>query len=108
MSGTMTSNVLGAGALTTTGQTLSLAGTQPGGAPGGVKMIVVSSGQLAQTTGGNKPITIAVPGHGGQAKTVALAGKPGGPTQLINTSTGQILALPAGNILSTGIAGTQV
>ena len=106
MSGTMTSNVLG-GAITTTGQTMGIA--QPGTPGSGVKMIVVSSGQLAQTTGGNKPITIAVPGHaGGQAKTVTLAGKPGQQTQLLNTSTGQILALPAGNILSTGIGGTQV
>ncbi len=80
-------------------------------AGGGVKMIVVSSGQLAQTS--NKPITLAMAGGGsGGVKTVTLAGKPGmvastaGTTQLLNTSTGQILALPAQSIAAAG--GTQV
>ena len=64
----------------------------------GVKMIVVSSGQLAQTT--SKPITISMPG--GQ-KTVTLAaggGAKGG--QIVQTSSGQILQLPAGGIMAGG------
>ena len=62
----------------------------------GVKMIVVSSGQLAQTT--SKPITISMPG--GQ-KTVNLsAGAKGG--QIVQTSSGQILQLPAGGLMSGG------
>ena len=59
-----------------------------------MKMIVVSSGQLSQNT--SKPITITVPGGAaGGTKTVTLAGKHGGAagttTQLLQTSSGQIL-----------------
>ncbi|XP_040580206.1 host cell factor 1 isoform X2 [Lepeophtheirus salmonis] len=78
---------------------------------GPVKMIVVSSGQLSQTT--SKPITIAVSGHGGaMGKTVTLAGKHGTVTtagsQILSTSSGQILAVPAqGMIQSSGISTQQ-
>merc|ERR1712223_2322511 len=84
------------------GATMSQAGLSQlsaGGAPGGVKMVVVSSGQLAQTT--SKPITISMPGSGTQ-KTVTLAasGKAGG--QIVQTSSGQIIQLPAGGLMSGG------
>ncbi len=80
-------------------------------------MIVVSSGQLAQTT--SKPITIAVPGQGGAAvaKTMTLAAgakvaatSTGGGQQLITSSSGQILAVqPAQNIASaTQVAGQKL
>ncbi len=69
-------------------------------------MIVVSSGQLAQSTT-SKPFTIAVPGQaGGAAKTVTLAAAGGtkvapGGQQLITSSSGQILAVqPAQGIVS--------
>ena len=54
----------------------------------GVKMIVVSSGQLAQTQS-SKPITISMPG--GQ-KTVTLSAGGGKGGQIVQTSSGQILA----------------
>merc|ERR1719189_3327318 len=70
-----------------------------GGTPGGVKMVVVSSGQLAQTT--SKPITISMPGS---QKTVTLSAsggqKAGG--QIVQTSSGQIIQLPAGGLMSGG------
>ena len=85
-------------------QTLSQAGgsnlIQTGaGGQGAVKMIVVSSGQLAQTT--SRPIAISVPG-GTMPKTVTLA--PGskmaiGGQQLYSTGTGQILTLPSSNLI---------
>lgn len=80
-----------------------------GGGTQGVKMIVVSSGQLAQTT--NKPFTITVPGQGGKAMTLTSAGLKSSTTtttQLMTSSSGQILAVPAQNIISTGASGTQV
>ena len=57
------------------GATMSQAGLSQlsGGGPGGVKMVVVSSGQLAQAQN-TKPITISMPGTGSQ-KTVTLSGK---------------------------------
>ena len=64
----------------------------------GVKMIVVSSGQLAQTQS-SKPITISMPG--GQ-KTVTLSAGGGKGGQIVQTSSGQILQLPAGGLMSTG------
>ncbi|XP_059090898.1 host cell factor-like [Tigriopus californicus] len=80
-----------------------------GGGTQGVKMIVVSSGQLAQTT--NKPFTITVPGQGGsKAMTLTSAGLKSSTTtttQLMTSSSGQILAVPAQNIISTGASGTQ-
>jgi len=98
-------------------QTLSQAGgsmghgnlIQTGSGQGAVKMIVVSSGQLAQTT--NRPIAISMPG-GSMPKTVTLAHGSrmavGGGHQLYNTSTGQILTLPASNIITSGqLAGHQ-
>ena len=56
------------------GATMSQAGLSQlsGGGPGGVKMVVVSSGQLAQAQN-TKPITISMPGTGSQ-KTVTLSG----------------------------------
>jgi hypothetical protein len=89
-------------------QTLSQAGgtiggnlIQTGSGQGAVKMIVVSSGQLAQTT--NRPIAISVPG-GTMPKTVTLApGNKmaiGGGQQIYSTATGQILTLPASNLLA--------
>ena len=98
-------------------QTLSQAGgsmghgnlIQTGSGQGAVKMIVVSSGQLAQTT--NRPIAISMPG-GSMPKTVTLAHGSrmavGGGHQLYNASTGQILTLPASNIITSGqLAGHQ-
>ena len=64
----------------------------------GVKMIVVSSGQLAQTT--SKPITISMPGS---QKTVTLSsagGHQGG--QIVKTSSGQILQLPTPSVQLLG------
>ena len=87
---------------------------------GGQRLMVVSSSQLASGTASttNRPITISVPGQaGGAAKTVTLAGTPGGArlatgaTQLLNTSTGQILTVPAGaagGTQSVNIGGKQV
>eukprot|EP00096_Caligus_rogercresseyi_P012382 TRINITY_DN5163_c0_g1_i1.p1 TRINITY_DN5163_c0_g1~~TRINITY_DN5163_c0_g1_i1.p1 ORF type:complete len:1406 (-),score=452.83 TRINITY_DN5163_c0_g1_i1:478-4695(-) len=76
---------------------------------GPVKMIVVSSGQLSQTT--SKPITIAVPGQGMGGKTVTLAGKQGTVTtaagsQILSTSSGQILAVPAQSMIQSSAAGS--
>jgi len=56
---------------------------------GGVKMIVVSSGQLSGTS--NKPVMMSIPNQG--VKTVNVLNKPG--TQIINSGGGQILTLPA-------------
>ena len=55
------------------GATMSQAGLSQlsGGGPGGVKMVVVSSGQLAQAQN-TKPITISMPGS---QKTVTLSGQ---------------------------------
>jgi hypothetical protein len=88
------------------------------GQPGAVKMIVVSSNQLSggTSTTSNRPITFTVPGQGGgAAKTVTLATSAGGrtatgATQLLNTSTGQIMALHAGagGTQSVNIGGKQV
>jgi len=86
------------------GATMSQAGLSQlsGGTLGsnpGVKMVVVSSGQLAQTT--SKPITISMPGS---QKTVTLSAsggqKAGG--QIVQTSSGQIIQLPAGGLMSGG------
>ena len=84
------------------GATMSQAGLSQlsaGGAPGGVKMVVVSSGQLAQTT--SKPITISMPGSGTQ-KTVTLAASGNAGGQIVQTSSGQIIQLPAGGLMSGG------
>lgn len=65
--------------------------------PGGVKMIVVSSGAVA---GGNtgKPITITVLGQqGGPPKTVTIAAKPASQT-LLNAGAGQIVTVPASGL----------
>ena len=87
-------------------QTLSQAGgsnlIQTGaGGQGAVKMIVVSSGQLAQTT--SRPIAISVPG-GTMPKTVTLAPGSkmaiGGGQQIYSTGTGQILTLPSSSMIA--------
>ena len=92
-------------------QTMSQAGgsighgnlIQTSSGQGGVKMIVVSSGQLSQTT--NRPIAISMPG-GSMPKTVTLAHGSrmavGGGQQQYITSTGQILSLPTSNIITSG------
>ncbi len=115
----MTSTQAGAGAGVATSTVLpsgsvvsSAAGT---GQPGAVKMIVVSSSQIGGGTS-TRPITITMPGQGGgAAKTVTLATSSGlktssGAAQLLNTSTGQILAMPAGaaGTQSVNIGGKQV
>ena len=85
--------------------TSSQAGAATVTTSGGQRLMMVSSGQLASGTASttNRPITISVPGQaGGAGKTVTLAGAAGGArlatgaTQLLNTSTGQILTMPAG------------
>ena len=98
-------------------QTMSQAGgsighgnlIQTGSGQGGVKMIVVSSGQLSQTT--NRPIAISMPG-GSMPKTVTLAHGSrmavGGGQQQYITSTGQILSLPTSNIITSGQLSGQV
>ena len=65
--------------------------------PSGVKMIVVSSSQLAQTT--SKPITISMPSS---QKTVTLSASGKGGGQIVQTASGQILQLPAGGLMSGG------
>ena len=57
------------------GATMSQAGLSQlsGGTPGGVKMVVVSSGQLAQTSSA-KPFSISMPGS---QKTVTLSASGG-------------------------------
>ncbi|XP_071439380.1 host cell factor 1-like isoform X2 [Hetaerina americana] len=71
----------------------------------GVKMIVVSSAGMGGTntnsTGLTKPITITVPGQqGGAPKTVTIAAKPSNQgTAILNTSTGQILAMPSQGLM---------
>jgi hypothetical protein len=64
--------------------------------PGGVKMIVVSSSQLASTQ--SKPITISMPGTH-KTVTLSASGKGG---QIVQTSTGQYLQLPPGGLMSGG------
>ncbi|KAG7154469.1 Host cell factor 1-like [Homarus americanus] len=91
--------------------------TQAGGqacqvsAGGGVKMIVVSSGGVGGTTTTQavaKPVTITVAGQAGQAgantKTVTITAKSGTPstTTLLNTGSGQIIAVPAQGLLQSG------
>ncbi|XP_050711852.1 host cell factor 2-like isoform X2 [Eriocheir sinensis] len=80
-------------------------------AGGGVKMIVVSSGGVGGTTTTQaitKPMTITVAGQAGQAgantKTVTIAAKTGTPstTALLNTGSGQIIAVPTQGLLQTG------
>ncbi|XP_063877925.1 host cell factor 2-like isoform X2 [Scylla paramamosain] len=89
------------------------AGAQPAqvSAGGGVKMIVVSSGGVGGTTTTQaitKPMTITVAGQAGQAgantKTVTIAAKTGTPstTALLNTGSGQIIAVPTQGLLQTG------
>ncbi len=66
-------------------------------------MIVVSSGQLEQTT--SKPITIAVPGGGTKTVTLAPGAKVAstvGGQQLIATSSGQYIAVPAQGMTAGG------
>ena len=75
------------------GATMSQAAS---GNAAGVKMIVVSSGQLAQTT--SKPMTIQMAG-GQKTVTLSASGKGG---QIVQTSGGQILQLPAGGLMSGG------
>ena len=72
------------------GATMSQAGNP------GVKMIVVSSGQLAQTT--SKPMTIQMAG-GQKTVTLSASGKGG---QIVQTSGGQIIQLPSGGLMSGG------
>lgn len=62
----------------------------------GLKMVVVSSSQLAQTT--SKPITISMPGS---QKTVTLSAS-GQGGKMVQTTSGQILQLPAGSFMSGG------
>ena len=98
--------------------TTAMAGGSTMTTSGGQRLMVVSSSQLAAGTASttNRPITISVPGQaGGAAKTVTLAGGAGGArlatgaTQLLNTSTGQILTVPAGaGTQSVNIGGKQV
>ncbi len=85
--------ISGATMTTAGGQLMTTSGGQ------GVKMIVVSSGQLAQTT--SRPITISMPGSANKTVTLSASGKAGGG-QFIQTSSGQILQLPAGGIMSGG------
>lgn len=59
-------------------------------------MIVVSSGQLAQTT--SKPMTIQMAG-GQKTVTLSASGKGG---QIVQTSGGQIIQLPSGGLMSGG------
>ncbi|KDR18129.1 Host cell factor, partial [Zootermopsis nevadensis] len=85
------------GATTSTVNAVPLSAASHITGPGGVKMIVVSSGAVA---GGNtgKPITITVPGQqGGPPKTVTIAAKPAGQT-LLNAGTGQIVTMPASGL----------
>ena len=73
-------------------------------------MIVVSSGGVGGTNSttqtGSKTITVA--GQTGQAgnntKTVTLTTKPGQPgaTTLLNTGSGQIIALPTQGLIQSG------
>merc|ERR1719312_1095380 len=72
------STTAGGGVKTVQQMTTSQAGQQ------GVKMIVVSSGQLAGTS--SKPVMMSLSGQGG-VKTVSVRGGPGG---------NQILSLPSG------------
>lgn len=74
-------------------------------------MIVVSSGGVAGTTttqSVTKPMTITVAGQAGQTgastKTVTIAAKSGTPstTTLLNTGSGQIIAVPAQGVLQSG------
>ncbi|KAK7078134.1 Host cell factor 2 [Halocaridina rubra] len=93
--------------------------TQAGGqtaqvsAGGGVKMVVVSSGGASSSTttqSVTKPMTITVAGQAGQigganSKTVTIAAKCGGTastTTLLNTGSGQIIAVPAQGLLQSG------
>ena len=73
------------------------------GAGGGVKMIVVSSGQLSGTSG-SRPVMVSIPNQQG-VKTVNMLAKPGGGSQIISSGGGQILTLPAGQGVLPG--GTQ-
>ncbi|KAG0730490.1 Host cell factor 1 [Chionoecetes opilio] len=77
-------------------------------ASGGVKMIVVSSGGVGGTTTTQsitKPMTITVAGQAGaNTKTVTIPAKTGAPstTTLLNTGSGQIIAVPAQGLLQSG------
>ncbi|KAK8738728.1 hypothetical protein OTU49_003645 [Cherax quadricarinatus] len=94
--------------------TTSTITTQAGGqtaqvsAGGGVKMIVVSSGGVGGTTttqAVTKPMTITLAGQAGaNTKTVTIAAKSGTPstTTLLNTGSGQIIAVPAQGLLQSG------
>lgn len=85
------------GATTSTVNAVPLSAASHITGPGGVKMIVVSSGAVG---GGNtgKPITITVPGQqGGPPKTVTIAAKPASQT-LLNAGAGQIVAMPASGL----------
>ncbi|XP_068222456.1 host cell factor 2 isoform X1 [Palaemon carinicauda] len=96
--------------------TTTLAGGQPAQVPaggGGVKMVVVSSGGASGSTttqSATKPMTITVAGQAGQqaganTKTVTIAAKSGTPsttTTLLNTGSGQIIAVPAQGLLQSG------
>ncbi|CAB4058059.1 HCFC [Lepeophtheirus salmonis] len=80
---------------------------------GGIKIYQPLQRHKLEVSYRNKPITIAVSGHGGaMGKTVTLAGKHGTVTtagsQILSTSSGQILAVPAqGMIQSSGISTQQ-
>ena len=76
--------------------TQSAAGGQFGGVGGqGVKMIVVSSGQLGGAAGASKPVMMSLAGQQG-VKTVSVRGGAGG----------QLLALPAQGLVQ-GVQGAQ-
>ena len=93
--------VLGAQYSTAGGPGQTMYATQ--GAGGGVKMIVVSSGQLSGTSF-SRPVMVSIPNQQG-VKTVNVLGKPGGGSQIISSGAGQILTLPAGQGVLPG--GTQ-
>ncbi|XP_069694515.1 host cell factor-like isoform X2 [Periplaneta americana] len=95
------------GATTSTVNAVPLSAASHITGPGGVKMIVVSSGAVA---GGNtgKPITITVPGQqGGPPKTVTIAAKPAGQT-LLNTGAGQLVAMPTPGLQQQSIKTQRV
>ena len=100
--GGVRSMVSAQGQYSTAGAGQTMYATQ--GAGGGVKMIVVSSGQLSGTSG-SRPVMVSIPNQHGGVKTVNVVAKPGGGSQIISSgSGGQILTLPPGQ---TGIGGTQ-
>jgi len=73
------------------------------GATGGVKMIVVSSGQLSGTSG-SRPVMVSIPNQQ-TVKTVNVLNKPGSQILTSGGAAGQILTLPSGQGVLPG--GTQ-